>query len=377
MSPVSFIAATADPSEGTASHPDHPSTSPSEQVIGLARAAAVEVAGGGKAVGDYLSATPEDEVAVSLAFAAEDRGYRGWYWSVTVALVDDTAPTISEVVLLPGGEALLAPPWVPWDQRIRAGDVGAGDLLATPPDDPRLVPGYLDSDDPAVAEVSYEFGFGRIRVLGREGREDAAQRWHDGPFGPDSPIAAAAPATCGSCGFYVPLAGLLGMATGACSNEFSPADGRVVDVEFGCGAHSETVIEAPMISAATDTVVDELTLEVHTRPVPADQDDVVEVAAAEFAAPELDVVEIAEVEISEVEIAEVEVEVAEVQVEIAEVEVESAEAEITEVDDPENEVAVVEDAVVEDAEVEIVAAPDTVEAESDAADSVPDSDATP
>ena len=210
---------------------------------------------------------------MSAAFAAADRGYRGWYWSVTLAIIDPAAPTVSEVVLLPGEQALLAPAWVPWDQRIRAGDVGVGDLLATPADDPRLVPGYLDSDDPAVAEVAYEFGFGRIRVLGREGREDAAQRWHDGTFGPDDAVAQQAPASCASCGFYVPLSGLLGMAMGACANEFSPADGRVVDVEYGCGAHSETVIEAPMISASTDTVVDELTLEVHQRPVlePPDQ----------------------------------------------------------------------------------------------------------
>jgi hypothetical protein len=69
-----------------------------------------------------------------------------------------------------------------------------------------------------------------------------------------------------TCGFFTPLSGLLGMTLGACANEFSPADGRVVDVEFGCGAHSQTVIDAPLISASTETVVDELTLEVHLRP---------------------------------------------------------------------------------------------------------------
>jgi hypothetical protein len=162
---------------------------------------------------------------------------------------------------------------VPWDQRIRAGDVGVGDLLLTPPDDPRLVPGYVDSDDPAVKEVAYEFGLGRRRVLSREGRDEAAQRWHDGPFGPDDAIAQQAQATCTTCGFYVQLAGLLGMALGACTNEYSPADGRVVDAEYGCGAHSDTVIDAPLMSASTDTVVDELTLEVHPRPGPARQGD--------------------------------------------------------------------------------------------------------
>jgi hypothetical protein len=274
MIAVSSSATAADLSEVVVDLSVTASPDLSDEVIRFARAAAVEVSGGAGAVGDYLGAVAEDDVAVSVAFAAIDRGYRGWYWSVTLAIVEPSVPTISEVVLLPGEQALLAPPWVPWEQRIRAGDVGAGDLLATPADDPRLVPGYLDSDDPAIAEVAYEFGFGRVRVLGREGREEAAQRWHDGSFGPDDAVARQAPATCVSCGFFVPLAGLLGMAMGACANEFSPADGRVVDVEFGCGAHSETVIEAPMMSASTDTVVDELTLEVHPRPLaaPADQD---------------------------------------------------------------------------------------------------------
>ena len=100
-------------------------------------------------------------------------------------------------------------------------------------------------------------------------RSDAAQRWHDGPFGPDDVIAHQAQAHCVTCGFYVPLAGLLGMALGACSNEYSPADGRVVDADYGCGAHSDTVIDAPLMSASSDTVIDELTLEVHSRPAPA------------------------------------------------------------------------------------------------------------
>lgn len=248
----------------------------SDEVIGVARAAAVEEAGRPDLVGEYLGAVAEDAVAVGTAFAAADRGYRGWYWSVTLALVEPGQQTISEVVLLPGDEALLAPPWVPWDQRIRAGDVGAGDLLPTTYGDVRLVPGYVDSDDPAVKEVEYEFGFGRPRVLSREGRDDAAQRWHDGPFGPDDAIAQAAPAHCTTCGFFTPLAGLLGMTLGACANEFSPADGRVVDAEYGCGAHSQTVINAPLISASTDTVVDELTLEVHRRPARSGAGDAID-----------------------------------------------------------------------------------------------------
>ncbi len=254
----------------TASGSDSPTSPPAvaelpADAITIARNAAIEEAGTA-AVGDYLGAVAEDDVAVSAAFASADRGYRGWYWSVTLALVDPAVPTVSEVVLLPGQDALLAPPWVPWEKRVRAGDIGPGDLLPTPADDIRVVPGYVDSDDPAVKEVAYEFGLGRERVLSREGRDDAAERWHEGSFGPDDPVALAAPANCISCAFYVPLAGLLGSVFGACANEYSPADGRVVDAGFGCGAHSQTVIEAPLMSASTDTVVDELILEVHARP---------------------------------------------------------------------------------------------------------------
>jgi hypothetical protein len=294
MATVSFSAAPADPTQlgstdatggdpaspqvdlpvAEATQPttqDRPGRQPvelSETQIAFARAAAGHDAEAAGRVGEYLGATAEDDVAVSAAFASADRGYRGWYWSVTLAVIDPAQPTVSEVVLLPGEEALLAPAWVPWDQRIRAGDVAAGDLLPTPADDVRLVPSYVDSADPALAELAYEFGFGRTRVLSREGRDEAAQRWHDN-FGPDSPIAVAAQAHCVTCGFYLPLAGLLGQALGACGNEFSPADGRVVDADFGCGAHSDTVIDAPLISASTETVIDELTLEVHDRPAPA------------------------------------------------------------------------------------------------------------
>jgi hypothetical protein len=237
-----------------------------DDLIALARAAAAEEAGP-DGVGDYLGARSEDSVATSARFAATDRGYRGWYWLVTVAVVEPARPTISEVVLLPGDGALLAPAWVPWDQRVRAGDLGVGDLLPPREGDDRLVPGYLDSDDPAVREVEYEFGFGRVRVLGRQGRDEAAERWHEGPFGPSDPMAKQAPAVCATCGFYVRLEGLLGQTFGACSNEYSPADGRVVDAAYGCGAHSETVVDAPLISASSAAVMDEVTLEVHLRPV--------------------------------------------------------------------------------------------------------------
>jgi hypothetical protein len=113
------------------------------------------------------------------------------------------------------------------------------DMLAPPANDPRLVPGYMASGDPQVDEVAIEVGLGRRQVLSELGRSDAAQRWHDGDFGPGSAMARSTRRVCRDCGFYVPLGGALGTMFGVCANELS-ADGHVVDSEYGCGAHSDT-----------------------------------------------------------------------------------------------------------------------------------------
>ena len=42
---------------------------------------------------------------------------------------------------------------------------------------------------------------------------------------------------CRDCGFMAPLAGALGVMFGVCCSEMS-ADGHVVDLFYGCGAHS-------------------------------------------------------------------------------------------------------------------------------------------
>ncbi len=234
-----------------------------DDAIELARAAAVEEAGGG--VGELVGSVPDDDVAITVSFAAELAGYLGWHWSVTLAVVPGNAVTVSEVVLLPGDGALLAPAWVPWDERVRAGDLGVGDLLPATEDDDRLVPGYLESDDPAVEAIALELGLGRVRVLSRDGRIDIADRWHDGSFGPADQMAVAAPGRCGTCGFFLPLAGSLGGMFGACGNELAPADGRVVDVEYGCGAHSEAAASALRPLPIPDALIDELVMDVHHR----------------------------------------------------------------------------------------------------------------
>jgi hypothetical protein len=169
----------------------------------------------------------------------------------------DEPITVSETVLLPGPDALVAPAWVPWQERVRAGDLGVGDLLPTDPDDIRLVPGYLESDDPEIEETAYEIGLGRPRVLSREGRTEATERWRDGDHGPRTDMAKAAPSTCVTCGFYLPLAGSLSAAFGACANELAPADGAVVHAEYGCGAHSDVEADNGPIAPIADLVYDD------------------------------------------------------------------------------------------------------------------------
>jgi DUF3027 family protein len=213
--------------------------------VPIALAAARDV--GGELVGEHLAAQADDDRVVTHLFEALQPGYRGWRWAVTVTRASRSKQvTVDEVCLLPGPDALLAPRWLPWSERLRPGDLGVGDLLPAAPDDDRLVPAYVQSDDPAVEEVAYELGLGRRRVMSRIGRLDTAERWHEGDGGPDAPIAKQAPGRCGTCGFWLRLAGSLSAAFGVCGNEFAPRDGAVVAVDHGCGAHSEAVVEEPL-----------------------------------------------------------------------------------------------------------------------------------
>ncbi|WP_442935163.1 DUF3027 domain-containing protein [Micromonospora sp. CPCC 206061] len=230
--------------------------------VDLARAAITEVEPSD--VGDHLEAVAEGDRLVTHFFECHLAGYRGWRWAVTVTRVPRSKHvTVCETVLLPGPDALMAPGWVPWHERLQPGDLGVGDLLPTSADDDRLAPGYTLSDDPAVEDVSWELGLGRVRVMSREGRIDAAQRWYDGDAGPDAPISVGAPkaARCGSCGFYLPLAGSLRQSFGACGNLYAPDDGRVVSVDHGCGAHSEALREPEPPVEELPTVYDDSEVE--------------------------------------------------------------------------------------------------------------------
>src|SRR6478672_13819067 len=219
-------------------------------------------------VGEHLGPLVEGERLVTHLFACERAGYRGWRWSVTVARAKrQKVVTVDEIVLIPGPEAITAPEWVPYRERIKPGDLSPGDLLPVADDDPRLVPTYSFGDDPLdtdaklqIRTVAKDLGLGRIRTLSPEGHELAAQRWYDGDAGPDGPLAQSAPDQCSTCGFLLRLSGSLAETFGVCANGDANDDGKVVAFSHGCGAHSEVRLakrHEPI--PLPDPVIDEIT----------------------------------------------------------------------------------------------------------------------
>jgi hypothetical protein len=209
--------------------------------VDVARAAAEEVAGA-DVVGEFVGTQVESDVLGGLTsyhFANLQPGYVGWFWSVSVS-EEAGAVTVNDVVALPGGEAIVAPEWKPYRERIRPGDLSPGDILPPEDDDIRLVPAWSAGDDQDTVDRYFarEVGLGRTRVLSLAGRNLAADRWYDGSTGPDTPIAEQAPGTCDSCGFLISLAGPLSQTFGVCANGDANADGQVVALTHGCGAHS-------------------------------------------------------------------------------------------------------------------------------------------
>jgi len=239
------------------------------KAVDAARAALLVEAGTAD-VGDHLGHVVEGERLVTHLFACTRRGYVGWHWSVTVVRASRQKDvTIDEIVLVPGVEAIVAPGWVPYKERVKPGDLSPGDLLPVEEDDPRLVPTYsygddpLDADDLAqVREVASDLGLGRVRTLSREGRDLAAERWYDGDGGPASPLAQSAPDICSTCGFLMRLAGPLGDTFGVGANGNANDDGRIVSLDHGCGAHSEVQLAKkhepiPVPEHAYDTLDDD------------------------------------------------------------------------------------------------------------------------
>lgn len=85
-------------------------------VKAFAEVAAKSASGG--SLGAFVDSVTEDGIT-TFAWEADIKGYAGWRWNVSVFQQDPaTEPTLSEVVLLPGPDSLVAPNWIPWADRL-------------------------------------------------------------------------------------------------------------------------------------------------------------------------------------------------------------------------------------------------------------------
>ena len=270
-------------------------------------------------IGEHAGLVQDDERVLTHAFECLMPGYKGWFWTVTLARAPRSRTvTIDEVSIRPGEEALLAPKWIPWNDRLEPSDIGPSDRVPYKAADPNLQehegvaaesPAEPESQPEADSEVSdaaaapvasenptempapaasddaesnpdlqggfeetgvdadaasqWELGLGRVRVLSDEGRAEAFRRWYRADNGPRNQGTRDAKAPCSTCGYLMRMDGSARQLFGVCANEWSPFDGKVVSLDHGCGAHSETdVPKASPLWDQTNPVVDESDLEI-------------------------------------------------------------------------------------------------------------------
>jgi len=158
------------------------------EAVDLALAAAEDDAGPGE-VGVHVGMEVEGDRVVTHLFACLSPGYVGWRWAVTVMRAARAkVATVGESVLLPGPDSLLAPDWVPWTERVRPGDLKAGDLMPAGSDDERLVPvvaiaaeaGLLDWDE----GDAWRLGVGAAAGPAAEAGQPAAESAQPAAAGP-------------------------------------------------------------------------------------------------------------------------------------------------------------------------------------------------
>jgi hypothetical protein len=94
-------------------------------------------------IGSVLSSEESDGIA-NVRFVSNLPGYIGWDWVASLA-VDGKSTTVLETELLAGEDAIQAPEWVPWADRLREYEesiaAGIEEAIVVVPDD------ELDDED--------------------------------------------------------------------------------------------------------------------------------------------------------------------------------------------------------------------------------------
>ncbi len=111
--------------------------------VDLARAALLDITPA-DTIGELVGNVVEGEHVLTLLLDCTMPGYPGWRWTVSLSRVDeDSLPSVLETELTPGDEALIAPDWIPWSDRLAdyrtaqelAAAVAAAETLDTDDDD--------------------------------------------------------------------------------------------------------------------------------------------------------------------------------------------------------------------------------------------------
>jgi len=90
--------------------------------VDTARAAVEEITAA-PTIGRHLAAKSEGDRLVTHLFESRLPGYLGWQWyAVLTRNSRSKVVTVSELGLLPSEDAILAPEWVPWAERVRPED---------------------------------------------------------------------------------------------------------------------------------------------------------------------------------------------------------------------------------------------------------------
>jgi hypothetical protein len=69
-------------------------------------------------VGEPTDSSVDADGVLTVRYENRMPGYPGWFWTVSLAQVDGSAPTVLEAELMPGDGALTAPDWLPWAERL-------------------------------------------------------------------------------------------------------------------------------------------------------------------------------------------------------------------------------------------------------------------
>jgi hypothetical protein len=105
----------------------------------LARSVLLSAADETEEVGEYLQSIDLGDSVTDFRFKCLKKGYEGWQWSVTLYHdIEMHVWSVNESSLVPTEDALLAPAWIPWKDRLEASDLSVMDSLGTDPDDPRM-----------------------------------------------------------------------------------------------------------------------------------------------------------------------------------------------------------------------------------------------